>query len=493
MKGASVLTVIAVLSFAFLFSVSIHGNQGSVVLSPPQKVIRAPAEWETTSYVLIRWPYDYSGLDSFFLDMTREIAEVCEVKIVVDSQSTADSVSSYLQNNGVNMANVSFFIVTTDSIWIRDYGPISVVDVSSGTTEFINMMYDRFGRWDDDAFPWRYAKANGITWYNMSDGSKWLRLEGGNYMVDGAGIEYSTNRIFEQNDPANGGDLTHDEVVQWMTEYYNLWEFRNVTKMTNDGTGHIDMEIKLLNETTVLISKVDDPSDEDYDILEYNARFFENHTARNGMHYNVIRIPLVKDQWTGTYYTYTNSLIVNNKVLVPIYGISTDSQALQIYRDAMPGYEIVGIDASNIIGMNGAIHCTTMQVAKDNKPPQISVEGVEAQPNSPVIIRVRVTDDTFLKDVYLFYNSSLNSTIKRVKMNPVGQDIYEATLPSFPSGTKINFFVEAEDRDLAVNYSGDIKNPHTVIVGSTPEIPGYAGIVFAATSSTIVYFVRRFS
>ena len=35
---------------------------------------------------------------------------------------------------------------------------------------------------------------------------------------------------------------------------------------------------------------------------------------------------------------YTNSTILNDKVLVPIFGSSWDDDAIQTYQDAMPGY-----------------------------------------------------------------------------------------------------------------------------------------------------------
>ena len=467
MRNMVILVVVIALIFSSVIIVVTPQNTISFK-NPPQKEIRVPAQWERSDKILIRWPYDEYGLDTFFENMAKEIAEVCHLEVVVDSQSTADDVSSELQNYGVNMANVSFFITTTDTIWIRDYGPISIEDVSNGDIEYMNMMYDRYNRWDDDAFPWKYAKSNGVVWYNMTNGSSWLRLEGGNFLVDGAGIEYSTNRIFEQNDPNNGGDLTHDEVIQWMTSYYNLWDFRNVTMMTNDGTGHIDMEIKLLNETTVLISQLNDTSDPDYQVLEYNTKFFENHTARNGMHYNIVRVPLVKD--SGTYYTYSNSLIVNNKVLVPIYGLSEDNEALQAYRDAMPGYQVVGIDASSIIDMNGAIHCTTMQIPEHNIPPKLSIYPVNAVAGENITVKVHIDDEQGIKWAKLYYNTSEDSQIKVIRMKSIGSGDYEADIPAQPSGATVNFYVESMDLYNAVNYSGDVKNPHVITVENVPEL-----------------------
>jgi agmatine/peptidylarginine deiminase len=65
-----------------------------------------------------------------------------------------------------------------------------------------------------------------------------------------------------------------------------------------------------------------------------------------------------------TIWSYTNSLIINGThkkvVLVPQYNVTEDSVAFSIYQQAMPEYEIRGIDCRRIIPYQGAIHCTTM-------------------------------------------------------------------------------------------------------------------------------------
>jgi agmatine/peptidylarginine deiminase len=67
-------------------------------------------------------------------------------------------------------------------------------------------------------------------------------------------------------------------------------------------------------------------------------------------------------QWDGLYQSYTNSLAVNDVVLVPYYeGISDNlAEALPVYQAAYPGREIIPIESSMLITLNGAVHCTAM-------------------------------------------------------------------------------------------------------------------------------------
>ena len=90
-----------------------------------------------------------------------------------------------------------------------------------------------------------------------------------------------------------------------------------------------------------------------------------NETNGAGRPFNIVRMPMPSYN-NGITYTYINSLIVNNKVLVPIYGISTefanDDSVLALYETIMPGVEAVGFDCNQIIPANGAIHCIAMKV-----------------------------------------------------------------------------------------------------------------------------------
>jgi agmatine deiminase len=74
-------------------------------------------------------------------------------------------------------------------------------------------------------------------------------------------------------------------------------------------------------------------------------------------------MPFLED---GLYRTYTNSLAVNDVVLVPYYSDSMDGlqEALKVFEEAYPGRAIIPIEASPLIQLNGSIHCTAMTTAR---------------------------------------------------------------------------------------------------------------------------------
>jgi len=70
----------------------------------------------------------------------------------------------------------------------------------------------------------------------------------------------------------------------------------------------------------------------------------------------------------GELANYANTLIVNSKVFVPLFGVPEDAAALDVYRAAMPGYEVLGYEfVSGSWPMGSwasfdALHCRTHQV-----------------------------------------------------------------------------------------------------------------------------------
>jgi agmatine/peptidylarginine deiminase len=64
--------------------------------------------------------------------------------------------------------------------------------------------------------------------------------------------------------------------------------------------------------------------------------------------------------------TYANFLFVNGAVLVPIYGVKEDKEALKIFEDTFKDRDIVPIDCTTLIKQHGSLHCVTMNFAKVN-------------------------------------------------------------------------------------------------------------------------------
>ena len=326
------------------------------ITDPPDSIIYAPAEFDSVAGLIFAW----EAYSTLLTELIKEVAEDDTAWVVVDNTSEENSVSNTLSNANVNMDRVGFQVIATNSVWIRDYGPWWIIEPVNSRA-IIDLVYNR-PRPLDDTFPESAAGYFGINYYGLG-----LIEAGGNMLLDGQGAVIVSNVIF---DGSQGFDptLTQDQLEQYFLDYFGVHKVIVTPHLINDGTGHIDMFVKLINDSTVIVGEYENQSagyPGNYDICNQVASQLANETNGAGRPFNVVRMPMPQFN-NGITYTYINSLIVNNKVLVPIYGLSTefanDDSVLALYQTIMPGVEAVGFDCNQIIPANGAIHCIAMKV-----------------------------------------------------------------------------------------------------------------------------------
>jgi len=326
------------------------------ITDPPDSIVYTPAEFDSVTGVIFAW----EAYPTLLTDLIKEVAEDDTAWVVVDNTSEQNSVSNTLSNANVNMDRVVFQVIETNSVWVRDYGPWWIIEPENSLA-IIDLVYNR-PRPLDDTYPESAAGYFGINYYGLG-----LIEAGGNMLLDGQGAVIVSNVIF---DGSQGFDptLTQDQLEQYFLDYFGVHKVIVTPHLINDGTGHIDMFVKLINDSTIIVGEYENQSagyPGNYDICNQVASQLANETNGAGRPFNIVRMPMPPYN-NGITYTYINSLIVNNKVLVPIYGISTefanDDSVLALYETIMPGVEAVGFDCNQIIPANGAIHCIAMKV-----------------------------------------------------------------------------------------------------------------------------------
>jgi len=319
-------------------------------------IIRSPSEFEQSTELIITWPTIFRlsiEEEPFFIDIVRAAEEAVSVRINVNNFLYKNRIITLLKEENIPLDNITISTTPTNSYWIRDYGPFFIEKNGELSIVDFNYVGHRF-RLIDDIYPTLYGIENNIEFDFKANFA--LCIQGGNYMSDGQGLGMVANYSLEIGNPKN----SLEEMSEILKQYLGLNEVLILTSQADDGTGHIDMFSKLISKDTLLVGQWEDINDINYQILENNTQLLIDKG------YNIIRIPMLRDpdEEKNTIWTYTNSLIINgtNKkiVLVPQYGTVEDSTAISIYEQAMPEYEIIGINCNLVIDYWGAIHCTTM-------------------------------------------------------------------------------------------------------------------------------------
>ncbi len=331
------------------------------VTRAPEGDVYPPAEYAPSTGVLFRASdYGDGALRAYFVNLIRGVLAGGATPILLepDYAGVWKMTEYLLRPYGIDPASVAFEVSPgVETMWTRDYGPWHVyVD---GQRSSIDMGYYNTRPYDD-AVPMRLGEAWDEDVYRTP-----LSTEGGNFMTDGLGTCWASRGVIERN------GLSRVQIEAIYRDYVGCRHMTFVGPLPDEGTTHIDMFSKVLNQDTILVGfstlELGAWRDE-IDALDAAAETYRTTPKPGGGAWHIARVPMSFGfegyGWNSkrVYYTHTNSLIVNNQVLVPTYGRGTDETALQAYRDLMPGYAIVGVDASSVIGFNGAIHCTAMQI-----------------------------------------------------------------------------------------------------------------------------------
>ncbi|HMM11071.1 MAG TPA: agmatine deiminase family protein [Bacteroidales bacterium] len=422
-------------------------NINFVETPPPVGPVRMVAEFEPAQGVLIRYPF---GIP---YSLIREMAAGTQVITLVANQSQANTVLGLYQQNNVNTLNCSFLIAPTNSYWTRDYGPWFVFD-GNNQPGIVDFPYNR-PRPDDNNVPPVVANYMGINLFGMN-----VKHTGGNMMADGLGIGASTDLVWEENT-----NLTQAQIRQKYLDYLGISRYDVLPDPLGDYIKHIDCWGKYLAPDKVLIGMVP-TSDPRYNAFEAVANFFATTPSSWGYPYKVYRVMTPG----GNLITpYTNSLILNNKVFVPTAGNQYDAQAIQVYQQAMPGYQIIPIQYNNWANTD-ALHCRTHEIADkgmlfvDHRPRYGTLPWQDS-----VAIAARIvpySGQSVIPDsLYIRYTINNTGSYTALLRPGIG-DMYTGYIKNYSSFDTIRYYLSAADasgRRIKHPYMGAL-DPHQFVM-----------------------------
>jgi hypothetical protein len=146
----------------------------------------------------------------------------------------------------------------------------------------------------------------------------------------------------------------------------------------------------------------------------------------------------------SSYFTYTNSLIVNKTVLVPIYGFALDTTALRIYRENMLGYRVIGYDCNTIIPAGGAIHCITKEIGTRN--PVLIYHArlqntTDTVNNFPVLATIK--NKSGIDSAFVYWRTDTTQQYSRVIMTASGGNNWTGSITHQPAGKSVYYYITA--------------------------------------------------
>ncbi len=342
-----------------------------------------PAEWQPHEGTWLQWPQNriepgYEMKQEYtWLKMVAALYQHENVHIVTGDERQRDHVARQLDYFGIGHDKVDLFIIPLNDLWARDNGPIFVFndqDDLAITNWTFNGWGQRFDHEQDNQVPVSIGEELGIPVVDPP-----LVLEGGAVEVNGQGTFLATRSSII--DPYRNLGKTQAEIEAILEQYLGVHHFiwltgagRGECEKWGDTTdSHIDIVARFTNESTILYNWTDDQTDPRYPMFARHLEELKMATTESGRPPTLVPLPVPKNgvyqvardsQWRVSRYTdaaYSNYLVANGVVLVPVFGNAYDERAKRIIGEHFPNREIIAIDAVSLTEDGGAIHCVTQQ------------------------------------------------------------------------------------------------------------------------------------
>lgn len=397
----------------------------------PTAPVRTVAEFLPMSGVLVAYPL---GIP---VALIREMTQTVTVHVIANSDADTLAARHYFSETSVDLDKVRFHIIPHDTYWTRDYGPWFIVD-GDNQLAVIDFIYNRPNRIYDDASLPAVANFLNLDYYSMP-----MVHTGGNFMADGYGTAASTSLLLDENPSESAASLS--AIAQ---DYLGVEEYHLIEDPLGDYIEHIDCWGKFLAVDKVLIGQVD-PYDSRYADYEAVASFFETTLTPWGEPYQVFRV-YTPGAFAGVT-PYTNSLILNDYVFVPQTGAPWDEDAIDVYREAMPGYTIVPVMESFYVPWQNtdALHCRTHELA-DPEMILISHYPVRDEQMQVPLLTAEIfslNGTSLLADSVQVHYRINSGNWASAPMQNVGADTWQLQLSEVTPQDTVKYYLSAQNFD----------------------------------------------
>jgi agmatine deiminase len=370
---------------------------------------RTVAEWEPAKGTMITWPLCVP------YKLAIELSKDNHLYTLVANDSTRREAEKWYTQWGIDRSRNTFIYTPqgVDAWWTRDWGP-NAIFTTDGKMKLSDPKYiyatPATGMGCSDSLQFLYlGKNNEILKTEIDDNAtiplgKGLNLEvldlpfictGGNFMTDGLGTAFACCILLNENKFYN---VSAEQFFKLNRELQGINQFNIISNFEKMGIQHADCIMKLLDEERMLVAEP--PTD--HELYPVYENIIQNELKKlktaYGRPYEILRIKTNrynKDKLAA----YTNSIIINKTIYVPLFQIKEDSEALKTWQKVMPGYTVKGFEfalkdepivskemkehyTSGYGWNNGdALHCRTRAVW-DNEMLFISTKRIDKVVNS---------------------------------------------------------------------------------------------------------------
>ncbi|PRQ03098.1 agmatine deiminase family protein [Enhygromyxa salina] len=248
---------------------------------------------------------------------------------------------------------IEFVEFGTDSIWVRDWGPLQLAELADRRALWLDADYIDEDREHDDEAALELARARGAKIAPLPH-----EIDGGAFISNGEGLCVLTFGYIAFEGYGEGE-------LEDMLGQLGCSVTAIVPTMLREETKHADMIAQFVSPTRVLLAEIDPDLD-----LEDSLRLDEAELGLRragsvlGLDLEVVRVPTPPTIKNITR-SYVNGLRLADRFLMPRYPRqprSIEREAHAAIQGALDGVDVVLVSVAELENLGGAIHCAALGV-----------------------------------------------------------------------------------------------------------------------------------
>lgn len=252
-------------------------------------------------------------------------------------------------------------IPNTKDIWCRDYMPIQ-----NGAGEFIQFTYE-----PDYLKSPTYTKT--IT--NLNDSCRKLKIKTikSKIVIDGGNIVYCGGKVIMCDKVLKENkNIGEKDLIEQIRKLLRVNHVLLIPTHPDDICGHADGILRFLDKRTVLINDFKKESPQYRKELlsalrKHKLKWIEApyNTVKNKTSFEATGI-------------YINFLQMKGIILLPVYGLKEDVEAVKLFTNLFKKEKIVPVKCNSVAKMGGVLNCISWTI-KSNYPKVLSEYEKEVQ------------------------------------------------------------------------------------------------------------------
>ena len=199
---------------------------------------RMPAEWESQKSVWMSWPHNEKDWPRLFEKIPKVVGKIIKyltkdqrIDLLVNTTKTKYYTKRYLTNIGCNISNIKFHKIKTDRLWLRDSGPIFLINKKKRKKAMLNFNFNAWSKYQNFTYDnkvndyiSKYLNIKSILPKRVNS-KKRIVMEGGAFDTNGSGSILLTKECLLSNKQQRNKGFKKSDYENMFSKYLNIRNF----------------------------------------------------------------------------------------------------------------------------------------------------------------------------------------------------------------------------------------------------------------------------